>query len=86
MFYLVNDDRPDRPRRFCWDCGSDETPRSRTTCVSCEADLSPRRFLVSVRWDRDAYESYSRFFEQHYDHPGLVPPIDVFFHNGVLCP
>ncbi len=85
MFYLVNDDRPDRPRRFCWDCGSDETPRSRTACVSCEADLSPRRFLVSVRWDRDAYESYSRFFERHYDHPGLVPPIDVFFHNGVLC-
>ena len=85
MFYLVNDDRPDRPRRFCWDCGSDETPRARTTCVSCEADLSPRRFLVSVRWDRDAYDAYSRFFEQHYDHPGLVPPIDMFLHNGVLC-
>ena len=85
MFYLANDDRPDRERRFCWDCGSDDTPRADGVCVSCGADLSPRRFLVSVRWDPDGYEAYGRFFEKHLDHSAIVSPIDMFFQDGVLC-
>ena len=85
MYYLANDDRPDRPRRFCWECGSDETPRNRATCVSCGASLAPRRFLVSVRWDRDGFEPYARFFEKHFDHPGMIAPVDMFFQDGVLC-
>ena len=48
-------------------CSRAAKARARTTCVSCEADLTLHRFLVSVRWDRDAYESYSAFFERHYD-------------------
>ncbi len=85
MYYLANDDRPDRPRRFCWECGSDETPRNRAACVNCGASLAPRRFLVSVRWDRDGFEPYARFFEKHFDHPGMIAPVDMFFQDGVLC-
>lgn len=86
MFYLANDDRPDRPQRFCWECGSDDTPRAATACVSCEASFDPpRRFLISVRWDPEGYEPYSRFFEKHLEHPALVAPVDMFFQNGVLC-
>ncbi|MEL6349692.1 MAG: Stp1/IreP family PP2C-type Ser/Thr phosphatase [Myxococcota bacterium] len=85
MFYLANDDRPDRARRFCWECGSDDTPRSRTTCVSCEADLSPRRFLVSVRWEPARFEPFMKFFDRQLDHPGMNGPIDLFFEHEVLC-
>ena len=85
MFYLANDDRPDRPRRFCWECGSDETPRARTACVSCGADLRPRRFLVSVRWERERLEPFSRFFDRQLDHPGINGPIDLFYERDVLC-
>lgn len=85
MYYLANDDRPDRPRRFCWECGNDETPRNRAACVNCGASLAPRRFLVSVRWDRDGFEPYARFFEKHFDHPGMIAPVDMFFQDGVLC-
>ena len=85
MFYLANDDRPDRPRKFCWECGCDETPRAGTSCVRCGADLSPRRFLISVRWDTAGYEPYAAFFDKQLDHPGLVAPIDLFFQDGVLC-
>lgn len=85
MYYLANDDRPDRPRRFCWECGSDDTPRARVTCQNCGASLAPRRFLVSVRWDRDGFEPYARFFEKHFDHPGMIAPVDMFFQDGVLC-
>ena len=42
MFYLANDDRPDRPRRFCWDCGNDDTPRSAERCVACGASMETR--------------------------------------------
>ena len=27
MFYRANDMRPDRPQKFCWNCGYDGTPR-----------------------------------------------------------
>ncbi len=85
MFYLANDDRPDRPRRFCWDCGCDDTPRSRTACVGCGADLSPRRFLVSVRWEPPRFEPFVKFFERKLDHPGMTGPVDIFFEREVLC-
>ncbi|RME20207.1 MAG: Stp1/IreP family PP2C-type Ser/Thr phosphatase [Deltaproteobacteria bacterium] len=85
MFYLANDDRPDRPHRFCWECGCDDTPRAATSCVRCGADLRTRRFLISVRWDTAGFEPYVAFFDKQLDHPGLVPPIDVFFQDGVLC-
>ncbi|MCK6502303.1 Stp1/IreP family PP2C-type Ser/Thr phosphatase [Myxococcota bacterium] len=85
MFYLANDDRPDRPRKFCWECGSDETPRAAASCVRCGADLSPRRFLISVRWETSGYEPFAAFFDKQLDHPGLVSPVDLFFQDGVLC-
>jgi protein phosphatase len=85
MFYLANDNRPDRPRRFCWECGSDETPRARTGCVSCGADLSPRRFLVSVRWEPARFEPFMMFFDRQLDHPGMCGPVDLFFERDVLC-
>lgn len=85
MFYLANDDRPDRPRRFCWECGSDETPRASAACVSCGADLSPRRFLVAVRWDRAGFDAFARYFERRVEHPGFAPLVDMFFQGPVLC-
>ena len=85
MFYLANDDRPDRPRKFCWECGCDETPRSGQSCVRCGADLSPRRFLIAVRWETASYEPYAAFFDKQLEHPGLVAPVDLFFQDGVLC-
>lgn len=85
MFYLANDDRPDRARRFCWDCGNDDTPRSAERCVSCGANLETRTFLVSVRWDRDGFQAYADYFEQSIDHPGFAAPVDMFFQDDVLC-
>ncbi|MFM2246011.1 MAG: hypothetical protein RL071_2085 [Pseudomonadota bacterium] len=85
MFYLANDDRPDRPRRFCWACGNDDTPRAASNCVSCGADMLTRRFLVSVRWDRDGFHPYADYFEKRIDHPGFAVPVDMFFQDAVLC-
>jgi serine/threonine protein phosphatase PrpC len=85
MFYLVNDSRPDRPKRFCWDCGEDETPRAEEICTSCGADLSPRRFLVSARWNTAGFEPYAAFFDKQLDHPGLALPVDLFHVGDVMC-
>lgn len=85
MFYLANDDRPERPRRFCWECGSDDTPRNHRNCVGCGAPMKTRHFLVSVHWDPEGFEAYSRFFQKRFDHPGLLAPVDMFFQNDVLC-
>jgi serine/threonine protein phosphatase PrpC len=85
MFYLANDDRPDRPRRFCWECGSDDTPRAEGRCVSCGADLTVRRFIVSVRWDREGFEPFVDYFEKRIEHPGFASPVDMFFQGPVLC-
>ncbi|NOY27101.1 MAG: Stp1/IreP family PP2C-type Ser/Thr phosphatase [Oligoflexia bacterium] len=85
MFYLANDDRPDRPQKFCWECGCDDTPRAAASCVRCGANLGPRRFLISVRWETSGYEPYAAFFDKQLEHPGLVSPIDLFFQDGVLC-
>jgi len=85
MFYLANDDRPDRPRRFCWSCGNDDTPRAAPRCVSCGTDMLTRRFLVSVRWDRERFQAYADYFEKRIDHPGFAVPVDMFFQDSVLC-
>jgi hypothetical protein len=85
MFYLANDDRPDRARRFCWDCGNDDTPRTADRCVSCGANIDTRTFLVSVRWDRDGFQAYADYFERSIDHPGFAAPVDMFFQDDVLC-
>ena len=85
MFYIANDDRADRPRRFCWECACDDTPRSETVCVSCGADLSPRRFLVAVRWDAAGFKPFADFFERRIEHPAFAAPVDMFFQDGVLC-
>ena len=85
MFYLANDDRPDRPRRFCWDCGNDDSPRSAERCVACGASMETRTFLVSVRWDPDGFQAYADYFEKRIDHPGFAAPVDMFFQDDVLC-
>jgi PPM family protein phosphatase len=85
MFYLANDDRPDRSRRFCWECGNDETPRSEGRCVACGADLAVRRFLVAVRWDRSGFEPFVDYFEKRIEHPGFATSVDMFFQGPVLC-
>ncbi len=85
MFYIANDDRADRPRRFCWECACDDTLRSETTCVSCGADLSPRRFLVAVRWDQAGFRPFADFFERRIDHPAFAAPVDMFFQDNVMC-
>ncbi len=85
MFYLANDDRPDRPRRFCWECGNDDTPRATSHCVSCGVEMSPQRFLLSVRWDQELFEPFRLFFEKGLQHPSIAAPVDMFFHDGVLC-
>lgn len=85
MFYLANDDRPDRARRFCWDCGNDDTTRTAERCVACGASMDTRTFLVSVRWDRDGFQAYADYFEKGIDHPGFAAPVDMFFQDDVLC-
>ena len=35
MFYLVTDDRAEKPRRPCWECGHPSTPRAADACESC---------------------------------------------------
>ena len=47
--------------------------------------MENRRFLISARWDPEGFEPYTRFFELGLQHPALAQPIDVFFHDGVLC-
>ena len=85
MFYLANDERNDRTNRFCWECGSDESPRSVSSCVSCGASLATRRFLISVRWDTEGFTPFARFFEKQLSHPGMLSTVDMFFQDGVLC-
>ena len=78
MFYLVNDVRPDRRTRKCWECGYLETPRVEKTCRSCAAPFKDRRFLVSSRWESEGFEPFEEFHIKGLQHPGLAPPIDVF--------
>lgn len=78
MFYLVNDHRPDRPNRRCWECGHEENASSASVCDSCGASLSVRRFILSTRWDRSGFDPYLAFFQKQISHPAFLAPCDVF--------
>lgn len=78
MFYLVNDVRPDRSTRKCWECGDLETPRADKACRACGAPLKDRRFLMSARWESAKFKAYQDYYAKGLAHPGLAFPIDVF--------
>ncbi len=78
MFYLVNDHRPDRTARRCWECGSEDNTAAAAACSACGASLAVRRFLLSTRWDRTGFEPYLQFFQKQISHPALLSPCDVF--------
>jgi PPM family protein phosphatase len=84
MFYLANDLRPDRETRKCWSCEHESTPRSEAACESCKSVFKDRRFLISARWDQDAYDAYLAFCALKLDHPGLVPCTEAFVAGNVL--
>ena len=85
MFYLANDDRPDRPNQYCWSCGSDATPRGASVCVSCGISIQQHKFLVSVRWNNAYSENFLRFVELGLKHDVFIGPVDSFFEHGGLC-
>jgi PPM family protein phosphatase len=85
MFYLANDNRPDQPHRRCWTCDAEDTPRSETHCIRCGEALSAQRFMVSARWDTELFAPYEAFQARNLAHPGLVPTVDTFQMEGVLC-
>lgn len=78
MYYLVNDHRPDRDTRRCWECGSEDNGATAAQCSGCGASLAVRRFLLSTRWERPGFESYISFFQKQLSHPALLSPCDVF--------
>lgn len=79
MYYLVNDNRPDRSKRRCWECGNEENPNDpSSSCTVCAAPLAVRRFLLSTRWDRTGFDAYLAFFQKQVNHPALLSPCDVF--------
>ena len=85
MFYLANDDRPDRPNQYCWTCGSDATPRGASVCVGCGISIQQHKFLVSVRWNNEYAENFLRFAELGLKHDVFIEPVDSFFEHGGLC-
>lgn len=78
MFYLVNDNRPDRKTRRCWECGNEDNAVTATSCGDCGAQLAQRSFLLSTRWERAGFEPYLAFFDKQISHPALLSPCDVF--------
>ena len=85
MFYLANDDRPDRATRYCWECRNDSTPRNDHHCRACGTEMVPKRFLISARWEESRFPAYSAFFDRGLRHPGMVETLDMFFQDDVLC-
>jgi serine/threonine protein phosphatase PrpC len=77
MFYLVNDERHDRPTRRCWTCGSDASPRTAKVCHDCGAPLMAQRFLMSSRWESAGFDAYERYAALKLSHPGVATPVDV---------
>ncbi len=78
MYYVVNDNRPDRRTRRCWECGHEDNPAVQLNCSECSASLATRRFLLSTRWDRERFDAYLNFFQKQLQHPALLSPCDVF--------
>ncbi|MDP6931300.1 MAG: protein phosphatase 2C domain-containing protein, partial [Myxococcota bacterium] len=85
MYYLANDGRTDRPFRFCWSCGADNTPRNGTHCLGCGVEMTTQRFLVCARWNSEEFEPFTRFFEKQLAHPQMITPIDLFVQADLLC-
>lgn len=85
MFYLANDNRPDNPNRKCFSCGSTETPRGELHCLRCGEEMVTRRFMISARWDAELFQPYRAYRDLNLDHPGLVPTLDSFQVDGVIC-
>jgi PPM family protein phosphatase len=79
MFYIVNDHRPDRSTKYCWDCGDDTSPTTAASCVACQKPMNLRKFLVSVRWQEDQKHSFKDFFEdKNFPHETMLSPFDMF--------
>ena len=78
MFYLVDDHRPDRATRRCWECGNEENANTAEVCVECGGSLATRHFLLSSRWDRPGFEPFLGFFNKQISHPAMLAPCDVF--------
>ena len=78
MFYIVNDSRPDRPHKYCWSCGSEESSTYDTSCANCNEELRLHKFLVAARWQPTQTNKFMDFFELELEHPGMLQPFDVF--------
>jgi len=79
MFYIINDHRPDRPTKYCWDCGNDTTPHSASHCSKCNAPMRLRKFLLSVRWEDNQKKGFSDFFlKKNEPHDAILAPFDMF--------
>lgn len=78
MFYLVDDHRPDRPTRRCWECGNEENASTAENCKECGGSLTTRQFLLSSRWERAGFEPFLAFFHKQIAHPAMLAPCDVF--------
>jgi protein phosphatase len=85
MFYLLNDDRPDRDFRTCFDCGFQENPREARACLQCGGSMMERKFLMSVRWDPTWYAPYLELQRRALKHPGVRWPSDIFIQDDLLC-
>lgn len=80
IFYLVNDHRPDRKTRRCWECGDESNLATAATCRTCKASLATRRFVLTTRWDRSGFDAFLAFFQRQLNHPALLAPCDVFVY------
>jgi PPM family protein phosphatase len=78
MFYIVNDSRPDRPNKYCWSCGTEESSTYDTSCAHCNEELRLHKFLVAARWQPTQTHRFMDFFELELEHPGMLQPFDVF--------
>ncbi len=78
MFYIVNDSRPDRPKKYCWNCGAEDSSTYDTHCVKCSEELALHKFLVSARWEPVQTNKFMDYFEMELEHPAILQPFDVF--------
>lgn len=87
-FYLVNDNRRDRPTRRCWECGDEQNPVDAQHCNACGASLAVRRFLLSVHLNANA-DAYFQFFQKQLNHRAFLSPCDAFLYPedrpALLC-
>ena len=82
MFYRANDMRPDRPQKFCWNCGYDGTPRHQNCCDECGQEMTIE-FLVSCRGTQEQIDF--RIFDREIEHPVLCTPIDLFVREDLYA-